>query len=105
MKYKLIYITCKDQKEASKIGKVLVQEKLAACVNIVPKIKSIFRWQGKLVQNQESLLLVKTIDKKLVKLINKVKQMHSYKIPCIISFEIASGNKNFLKWIDSCLNK
>lgn len=103
MKYKLVYITCKDQKEASKIGKALVKEKLAACINIIPNIKSIYLERRKIVQDQESLLLAKTVDKKIIRLIDKVKQMHSYKVPCILSFDATFGNKDFLKWIDNCL--
>lgn len=103
MRYKLVYISCKNQKEAQKIGQALVVDKLAVCVNIIPNIKSIFRWKGKIEKVHESLLLAKTIEKNLAKLINKVKKLHSYKVPCIISLEITSGLKNFLRWIDNSL--
>ena len=96
---KIVYITCKDEKEALKIGKVLVKERLAACVNIVPRIKSIYRWKGKIVEDKESILLVKTISSKVKKLIEKVEELHSYEVPCIEIIDINDGNKEYLKWI------
>ncbi|MEW6407377.1 MAG: divalent-cation tolerance protein CutA [Patescibacteria group bacterium] len=100
MKFSLIYITCKNQKEAQKIAKAVVDKKLAACANIFPKIKSYYRWHGKAVWDQERVLILKTKKANLNKVIKKVKGIHSYKIPCILAFEIKGGNKEYLNWLD-----
>ena len=72
---------------------------MAACVNVVPRIKSIYRWKGKIVEDKESILLVKTISSKVKKLIEKVEELHSYEVPCIEIIDINDGNKEYLKWI------
>lgn len=98
MKYKLVYITIKSEKEAIKIGRVLVKEKLGACVNIFP-IKSIYRWKGKVEESEESGMIVKTKESLIDEVIKKVKELHSYEVPCIISLDIEKGNSDFLEWI------
>ena len=98
---RIVYITCKNEKEALKIGKVLIKERLAACVNVIPRIKSIYRWEGRIVEDSESILLVKTVYSKVKKLIEKVKELHSYEVPCIEVIDINDGNKEYFKWIES----
>ncbi|MBZ9578549.1 divalent-cation tolerance protein CutA [Patescibacteria group bacterium] len=97
--YKLIYITTTDGKEAKRIAEVLVEERLAACVNIFP-IKSIYRWERKIQREGEVALIVKTKDELVDKVIKRAKELHSYDIPCIISLSIEKGYPKFLKWID-----
>ena len=101
--YIIILITAKDKKEADKIAKVLVKNKLAACVNIVGGIKSLFWWEGKLDRAKEVLLLVKSRKEKLNKIIKAVKSSHSYTVPEIIAIPVISGFKPYLKWIDDSL--
>ncbi len=96
---KLIYITASSKKEAGKIGEVLIKERLAGCVNIFP-IKSIYRWKGKIMKAAEAGLFVKTKAKLVGKVIKRVKKLHSYEIPCIISLPIEKGSLEFLKWIE-----
>lgn len=95
----LIYITCKDKKEARKIGLYLVEKRLAACCNIFP-IESICRWNKKIVSGKEEVLIVKTLKNNFEKIEKEIKKLHSYKTPCI--FEIALGrvNKDYLKWLE-----
>ena len=93
-----IYITCKDKKEAKKIGFSLVKNKLASCVNIFP-IESIYRWQGKIVQEKEAVLIVKTLKKNFKKIEKEVKKLHSYSLPCILEIPIKRGNKEYLEWL------
>lgn len=96
----VIFITATNKKEAAKIAFALVKEKLAACVNIIEKISSLFWWQGKVDSNKEALLIVKTKRKLVNKLIKKVKSLHSYEVPEIIALPIVAGNKKYLRWIN-----
>jgi len=96
--YCLVYITTKDEAEARKIGRALVSEKLAACVNIHP-IQSIFRWQGEVRQENEVAMLVKTRTELASEVISRVKELHSYEVPCIITLPIEKANPDFLEWL------
>ncbi len=98
--HSIIFITASKAGEAEKIAKGLLEGKLAACVNIVPQVKSYFWWEGKIDQADELLLIVKTRKSLVNKLIKKVKSLHSYSVPEIVAFPIISGNKDYLKWID-----
>ena len=99
MPYHLIYITAKDKEEARKIGKTLVAEKLAACVNIHP-IKSIYRWQGQVQEEGEVALFAKTKVELADEVIERVKELHSYEVPCIVCYPIEKGYPDYLKWIE-----
>jgi periplasmic divalent cation tolerance protein len=96
--YCLVYITAKDEEEAQIIGKALVEEKLAACVNIHP-IRSIFRWQGEISQEDEMAILAKTRAELANEVISRVKELHSYEVPCIVVLPLETGNPDFLEWI------
>jgi len=96
----VILITTKDKLEAEKIAKMLIQNKLAACVNILAGVKSLFRWQGKIDQAKEALLIVKSKKEKFDKIAKLVKSMHSYDLPEIIAIPIVSGFKPYLDWIN-----
>lgn len=96
--YRLVYITAKDEEEANRIGKALVGEKLAACVNIHP-IRSIFRWQGEISQEDEVAILAKTRAELVDEVMSRVKELHSYEVPCIIVLPLEKGNPDFLEWI------
>lgn len=98
MQYHSIYITTKDEEEAKRIGKTLVEEKLAACINIHP-VKSIYRWGGGIEEEEETALLVKTKAELADEVIERVKELHSYEVPCIVSLPIEKGNPDYLKWI------
>ncbi|MBP7836016.1 MAG: divalent-cation tolerance protein CutA [Candidatus Omnitrophica bacterium] len=99
----IVLITAGNKKEADKIAKKLVQDKLAACVNIVAGVKSLFWWQGKVERAKETLLIVKSRKEKFNKIVKSVKANHSYAVPEIIAIPIASGFKPYLKWIDESL--
>ena len=96
---KFFYITCSKKKEASKIAKFLVKNKLVACANIINNVDSIFLWKKKVKKAKEVLIVGKTMKKNIQKIIKNVKKIHSYEIPCIIFFDIKNGNNKFLKWI------
>jgi len=99
MEYVIVYITAKDMEEAKKIQDILVSEKLAACVNIIPEIKSCYWWKGEKEKANEVALIAKTKKDLIDKLTKKVKEIHSYDVPCIIALPIVGGNEDFLKWI------
>lgn len=99
MKCCAVLITASSEQEAEKIAHAIIDAEAAACVNIVPKIKSIFKWQGKKETADESLLIVKTLQAKFERLREKVKAIHSYEVPEIISIPISDGNKKYLNWI------
>ena len=76
-----------------------MKNKLAACANIINNVDSVFTWKGKVKKEKEVLIVGKTINKKVQKIILSVKKLHSYEIPCVIFFDIKNGNTDFLKWI------
>jgi len=98
-RYCLVYITTGDEAEAEQIGETLVREKLVACVNLHP-IKSIFWWEGEVSRENEVAMLVKTRANLVDAVIARVKELHSYEVPCVASLPIAKGNPDFLEWID-----
>ena len=94
----LIYVTCKDQKEAKKIAAYLLKKKLIACANFFP-INSMYWWKGKIQDDKEFLLLAKTTKKNASKVKKEVKKIHSYDVPCILEIDV-DGNKEFIDWVD-----
>ena len=99
MKFCSIYITAGDEEEAGKIGRALVEEKLAACVNILP-IRSVYRWEENIEEEGEVVMFVKTRDELADKVIGRVKELHSFDVPCIVTFAIEKGNADYLRWIE-----
>ncbi len=97
MDLKIIYTTLPDKLIASNIAKILIEEKLAACVNIIGSIESFYIWEGKLTQNDEVLLLAKTLKEKEVML--RIRQLHPYEIPCVLSIDISNCESKFLSWV------
>jgi periplasmic divalent cation tolerance protein len=98
--YFLVSITTNSSEEAERIAEALVQERLAACVNIVPAITSIYRWQGEVHRDSEVLLIAKSRPESFESLAARVKELHSYEVPEIIALPITAGSKAYLKWID-----
>lgn len=94
----LIYITCKDKKEAKKISLGLLEKKLVACTNIHP-IESMYWWDGKLQEDKEVVIIAKTKEDNFNKIKEEVKKIHSYDIPCIIKLG-CEGNKEYTDWIN-----
>jgi periplasmic divalent cation tolerance protein len=95
----LIYITAKDNTQARTIGKAIVKERLAACANIIPAMNSFYFWEGKLCDDAEAVVIVKTRKALLDRLIKRVKTLHSYAVPCIVALPIVGGNPDFLAWV------
>jgi periplasmic divalent cation tolerance protein len=96
-----VYMTASSKTEAQKIGKTLVESRLAACVNILDNMQSIYRWEEKVQEDAEVVLIAKTTDSLVSQLIDKVKSLHSYDCPCIVSLPVLDGYPPFLDWIRS----
>ena len=97
---RLVLTTTDSREEAQKIARSLVEQGLAACVNIVPNINSIYRWKEKVEESQEFLLLMKTTESTIPKLRDAIQELHSYEVPECIVLPIEDGSEAYLKWID-----
>ena len=96
----LVYATAGDVAEAERIGRTLVSERLAACANVLPGMRSIYWWQGKMEEGAEAVLILKTAAARLDMLVARLKALHSYECPCIEALPIEGGNPDFLAWIE-----
>ncbi len=101
--FSVIYITAGNLDEARRIGKKLIEERLAACVNIFP-ITSIYRWKDDIEESNEFGMIVKTKTEKVKDIERRVKQLHSYEVPCVLSFNVGEGSAEYLKWIGESVN-
>ena len=96
-----VYITAGDEGEAHRIGRALVESRLAACVNIIGGANSIYWWEGEIHEDTEAILVAKTHESAVPALVEKVRAVHSYDCPCIIALPILEGNPDYLSWIES----
>ena len=101
----MVYITASTEKEAQTIGRALLTNRLAACVNVLGKIQSMYWWKEKIQEAPEFALFAKTSEDKVEALITRVKSLHSAKVPCIVSYPISKGNPEFLEWLTSTLER
>lgn len=93
------YVTCGDKNEAQGIAAKVVEERLAACANVIPGMTSVYRWEGKIEQGAETVLILKTQASLLDKLTDRVRDLHSYDCPCVVALPVVGGNPAFLDWI------
>ncbi len=94
-----VYVTAANESEAGLIARTVVEERLAACANLMGAIKSVYWWEGKVCEGEEVALVLKTSNDRKSELINRIKQLHSYDVPCVVCLPIADGNLDFLQWI------
>ena len=94
-----VYATAADAAEAGRIGRAVVAERLAACANVLPGMRSIYWWQGKVQETEEAVLIMKTTADRVGELIALAKEMHTYECPCIEAWPITDGHRPFLDWI------
>ena len=99
----VVLVNCSTSDEAKNIGKYLVEQRLAACVNIIPMMQSWYWWEDKVTQDNEVLIIIKTSRKKFSKLEKEVVRLHSYAVPEVDALQIVEGSSNYLNWIDSSL--
>src|SRR5271163_2485310 len=96
---RIVFVMAANEEEASLIARTLVEERLAACANIISPVRSIYRWQGAIEESVECLLLIKTSARHYAKLERRVKELHSYDVPEIVATALAHGSSDYLKWI------
>ncbi|MBI3653255.1 MAG: divalent-cation tolerance protein CutA [Acidobacteria bacterium] len=99
----LTFVTTPNQEEASRIAEALVNERLAACVNILPAIESVYRWEGQVTRDREVLLIIKTTAHRFAELEQRIKALHSYTTPEIIAINIERGSKEYLEWLQAAV--
>ena len=95
----VVLVTAGNGDEALTIARTLVEEKLAACVQIIPRIRSIYRWKGEVCDEEEFLLIMKTRSALFPSLQDRIRKLHSYEVPEIVSFPIAAGLPEYLSWV------
>ena len=99
-KFCWVYMTAGSIEEAKSIGQILVVQNLAACVNLIENMTSIYKWEEKLEESKEVIMIAKTSKTLMPKLIETVNSLHSYDCPCILALSIQGGNPDFLSWIE-----
>lgn len=97
----VLYVTCGGREEALKIGRALVEERLAACANVLAPHIAVYRWEGRLQEDAEAGLLLKTRRALVDRATARIKALHSYSVPCVVALPVVGGNPEFLRWIDS----
>ena len=95
----MVYMTAADEDEAARIGRALVEARLAACVNIIPGMRSFYRWQGEVRDDREVVMIAKSRRTLVDALVARVKELHGYECPCVVALPIKGGNRDFLDWI------
>ncbi len=99
----VVLVTCSSGEEASRIAQALVQERLAACVNISSPIRSVYRWQGEVLDEPEVLLIIKTVRALFDSVRRTVEKLHSYQVPEVICLPIIDGAPNYLNWLGAAV--
>jgi len=99
MEYRLVYMTTENKEQAREIGRVLVRERLVACVNIIDGMSSIYWWEGKVQEDSETVMIAKTKANLVGELTERVRKLHSYDVPCVVSMQLLEGNQDFFEWI------
>lgn len=94
-----VYVTCADMAQAETLGRSLVERRLCACVNLLPGMRSLYWWQGKVEEGSEVVLIAKAREALLERFTQAVKAGHSYEVPCVVALPILGGNPDFLQWI------
>ena len=95
----VLYSTCGNEDEALRIARALVDERLAACVNVLPAVRSIYRWLDKVEEAGEVLLIIKSTQARMERLRNRIAELHSYDVPEIIALPIVAGSEKYLAWL------
>jgi len=96
---RIVYTTVHSKKDGERIARRLVEKRLAACVNIIPHVESIYRWEGEIKTEVEFLLVIKTVHSQLESVIDKIRKLHPYELPEIIALPVVAGSHEYLDWL------
>jgi periplasmic divalent cation tolerance protein len=96
----MVYMTARDMEEARRIGRMLVESRLAACANLIDNMSSLYWWDGQVQEETEAVLICKTTMDLMSRLVEAVKAAHSYEVPCIAAVPVLKGNPDFLRWVE-----
>ena len=99
----IVFVTCESRQQAEQIAQAVVSEKLAACVNIIPGVESVYVWEGEVTTSQEVLCLMKTTHGRFIQLQEKVKALHSYQVPEIVAMTIEEASLAYENWVDESI--
>jgi len=101
----VVFMTASSKDEARQLAEMLVEQRLAACVQIIPELESVYRWQGKIERQAEVLLIAKTVSGKFAELETQVRAVHSYETPEIVAFPLTDGSRPYLEWLSESVTK
>ncbi|HEX9669095.1 MAG TPA: divalent-cation tolerance protein CutA [Thermoanaerobaculia bacterium] len=101
----VVVTTVGTEEQANLLAREIVGRRQAACVNILPGVRSVYRWQGKICQDGELMLVIKTLDSEFEGVAATIRELHSYDLPEILAFQVARGERNFLEWIAASVDK
>ena len=99
MDYYVVISTVRNKQEGERISRILVAKGIAACVNVIPRVKSIYSWKGKICEENEALMVIKTGGRRIDEIINNIKSLHCYEVPEILVFKVDKGEKSYLRWL------
>ncbi|UCC66990.1 MAG: divalent-cation tolerance protein CutA [Deltaproteobacteria bacterium] len=101
----VIFVTAASEQEGAEIGRTLVGEGLAACANIIPQVRSVYRWKGEIWDEAETLLIIKSREELFERIRSRIRELHSYEVPEIIAIGLDKGDVDYLKWIEEVTSK
>src|SRR6185369_5036187 len=100
---RMVYCTTPSSEVACDIGAKLIEERLAACINVLPGMTSIYRWQGKIERAAEAVLVIKTPEERVDDVLRRVQQLHPYEVPCLLALHVTKGNPAYLDWLEAAV--
>lgn len=100
MAARLLYVTTSSRQDAERIARALLEDRSIACANILERMQSLYWWEGKVQTATEAVLLLKTAADRVEQVIERVRELHSYEVPCVLSVAVEAGNPEFLSWIE-----
>lgn len=97
----VIYMTAKDRDEALAVARALVAERLIACANVSAEVTSVYRWQGTVEEEREAVMIAKTRAELVDRVVQRVRDLHSYECPCVVSWMLSAGNPEYFQWLEA----
>lgn len=102
--FQIAYVTAANADEAAQIARALIEDRLAACANVTPSVRSFYRWEGQIADDEEAVIVLKTHQSRSAALIERVRELHSYDVPCVVLVPLVDGNPEYLDWLTAELD-